>query len=81
MVSTEEQVKDIIAKTFNLPSAEMIDTADVFQDLRADSLEAIELVVALESAFSIEIPDEDVLEKDHISVGDIVDYIRGKIAA
>lgn len=70
-----DKVKSIVAEQLG------VDTADItletsFDDLNADSLDVVELIMALEEEFDIEIPDEDA-EKIK-TVGDAVDYIKEK---
>jgi len=78
-MSVDGLVRSTVAEAINIPVEEVIPTADIFYDLKADSLEAIEIVVALESTFSVEIPDEDIIEKDSVTVRQIVDYVKAKL--
>ncbi|RMG44775.1 MAG: acyl carrier protein [Acidobacteria bacterium] len=76
MVSTEEiraKVVDTIAKNFKLEPSAVTDEKSFTDDLGADSLETVELVMALEEEFGIEISDEDA-EKIR-TVGDAVKFI------
>ena len=73
MSSIEEKVKQIIVEQLNVEEAEVIPTASLQDDLGADSLDIVELTMALEEAFDIEIPDEDA-EKIR-TVSDAIDYI------
>lgn len=76
---TFERVKAIVAEQLSV-EAEKIEPQSVFMDdLGADSLDTVELVMALEEAFEIEIPDEDA--EKIASVQDAVDYIDKKVAA
>ena len=59
MASTEEKVKSIIVDQLGVSESEVTDSASFVDDLGADSLDTIELVMAFEEAFRIEIPDED----------------------
>lgn len=72
-MSTFETVKKTIADTLSCDEGEITPEAKLFDDLGADSLDAVELNMALEEAFGKGIPDED-LEKLS-TVKDIVDYI------
>ena len=72
----EERVKKIIIEQLAVDSAEVTPQAQVVQDLGADSLDTVELVMALEEEFDIEIPDEDA-EKIK-TVGEAVTYIKDK---
>jgi acyl carrier protein len=74
MASTEEKVKQIIIEQLGVDEAEVTPTAHFVDDLGADSLDIVELVMAFEEAFDVEIPDEDA-EKIH-TVKDAIDYIQ-----
>lgn len=72
-MNLEEKVKKIIADTLSKPESEIKLESSLTEDLGADSLEIVELAMAMEEEFNIEIPDEDI---EKIStVKDIVDYI------
>jgi acyl carrier protein len=73
MASVEERVKQIIVEQLGVDEAEVTPSASFVDDLGADSLDTVELVMAFEEAFEIEIPDEDA-EKIR-SVQDAVTYI------
>ena len=68
-----EKVKQIIAEQLGVEEAEVTPSASFIDDLGADSLDTVELVMAFEEAFDIEIPDEDA-EKIR-TVQDAIDYI------
>ena len=70
---SEDRVKEIIAKELEVDSKQLAPEAKFIEDLGADSLDTVELVMALEEHFDIEIPDEDA-EKSK-SVRDAVSYI------
>ncbi len=59
MASVEERVKQIIVEQLGVDEAEVTPNASFVDDLGADSLDTVELVMAFEEAFEIEIPDED----------------------
>ena len=59
MSSIEEQVKSIVAEQLGVKEEEVTNKASFVDDLGADSLDTVELVMALEEEFEIEIPDED----------------------
>jgi acyl carrier protein len=59
MASVEEKVKSIIVDQLGVSESEVTSAASFVDDLGADSLDTIELVMAFEEAFGIEIPDED----------------------
>ena len=73
MASVEERVKQIIVEHLGVDEAEVTPSASFVDDLGADSLDTVELVMAFEEAFEIEIPDEDA-EKIR-TVKDAVTYI------
>jgi len=73
MPSIEERVKQIIVEQLGVDDAEVTPSASFVDDLGADSLDTVELVMAFEEAFEIEIPDEDA-EKIR-TVQDAVTYI------
>src|SRR5579863_7185828 len=74
MASVDERVKQIIVEQLGVDEAEVTPNASFVDDLGADSLDTVELVMAFEEAFEIEIPDEDA-EKIR-TVKDAVDYIN-----
>ena len=74
MASTEERVKQIIVEQLGVDEGEVTPNASFVDDLGADSLDTVELVMAFEEAFDIEIPDEDA-EKIR-TVQDAVTYIE-----
>ncbi len=73
----EEKVKEIIAKQLGVNPAEVIPEASFVEDLGADSLDTVELVMAFEEAFNIEIPDEDA--EKIVKVKDAAEYIKKKM--
>ncbi len=70
----EQKVKDIIVEQLGVDAAEVKTEASFVNDLGADSLDTVELVMALEEAFNMEIPDEEA-EKIQ-TVGQAIDYIK-----
>jgi len=76
MASIDEKVKQIIVEQLGVDEAEVTPTASFVDDLGADSLDTVELVMAFEEAFSIEIPDEEA-EKIR-TVKDAIAYIEKK---
>jgi acyl carrier protein len=75
-MAVQDKVKEIIVEQLGVDEAEVTSTASFVDDLGADSLDTVELVMAFEEAFDIEIPDEDA-EKIR-TVNDAVDYIEKK---
>ncbi len=74
MASVDEKVKQIIVEQLGVDEAEVTPKASFVDDLGADSLDTVELVMAFEEAFDIEIPDEDA-EKIR-TVQDAITYIE-----
>ncbi|MGB6199448.1 MAG: acyl carrier protein [Candidatus Acidiferrales bacterium] len=79
MASTEERVKQIIVEQLGVDEAEVTPTASFVDDLGADSLDTVELVMAFEEAFGMEIPDEDA--EKIATVKDAIDYIEKHASA
>lgn len=75
-MSVEVKVKDIIAKQLGVDSEKVTPEASFIDDLGADSLDTVELVMAFEEAFNIEIPDEDA--EKILKVQDATKYIDEK---
>ena len=73
MASVDERVKNIIVEQLGVEESQVTGTAKFVEDLGADSLDTVELVMALEEEFSIEIPDEDA--EKIATVGDAINYI------
>src|ERR1700675_1168132 len=73
MASVEERVKQIIVEQLGVDEAEVTPTASFVDDLGADSLDQVELVMAFEESFGIEVPDEDA--EKMTTVKDAVEYI------
>lgn len=76
MASVEEKVKSIIVDQLGVNESEVTGSASFVDDLGADSLDTIELVMAFEEAFGIEIPDEDA-EKIK-TVQDAIAYVEAR---
>ncbi len=74
-----EKVKAIVAEQLSVEAAEVTPEANFLNDLNADSLDVVEMVMALEEAFDVEIPDEAAEEIK--TVQDAVNFIAGKVAA
>ncbi len=75
-MSIEAKVKQIIVEQLGVDEAQVDNTASFVDDLGADSLDIVELVMAFEEAFNIDIPDEDA-EKIG-TVKDAIEYIESK---
>ena len=74
--SIEEKVKDIIVEQLGVNPEQVTTNASFIEDLGADSLDTVELVMAFEEEFSVEVPDEDAEKLQ--TVGDVVKYIEEK---
>ena len=79
MSDVAEKVKTIVAEQLGVKPEEVKGEAKFIDDLGADSLDTVELVMALEEEFGAEIPDEDA--EKLTTVGEAVKYIEDKIAA
>lgn len=69
-----EKIKEIIADQLGVGEEEIISDARFIEDLGADSLDLVELIMALEEEFDLEIPDEDA--EKIVTIGDAVEYIK-----
>ena len=72
-----EKVKSIIVEQLGVTETSVTMEASFIDDLGADSLDIVELVMALEEEFDIEIPDADA--EKVVTVGDVVDYIKENV--
>jgi len=75
MADIEQKVKDIIVEQLNVTPDQVTADAKFIDDLGADSLDTVELVMAFEEEFEIEVPDEDAEKLQ--SVTDVIAYIDG----
>ena len=76
---SEDRVKEIIAKELEVEPKQLTPEAKFIEDLGADSLDIVELVMALEEEFGIDIPDEDADKLK--TVGDAMNYLKQHAAA
>ncbi|MGI5844696.1 MAG: acyl carrier protein [Candidatus Xenobium sp.] len=79
MSSIQEKVIQIVVEQLSVEEEQVTPTASFIEQLGADSLDIVEMVMALETAFEIEIPDEDV--EKITNVQEAVDYLEKKLAA
>jgi len=79
MSDTAERVKKIVVDHLNVDAYKVTDNASFIEDLGADSLDTVELVMAFEEEFGIEIPDDAA--ESIVTVGDAVKYIDKQQAA
>ncbi|HUF30963.1 MAG TPA: acyl carrier protein [Gemmatimonadaceae bacterium] len=77
MADLEEKVKQIIAKELGVEMEKLTNEASFMEDLGADSLDTVELVMEFEKEFNIDIPDEDA-EKLR-TVGEALNYLHEKV--
>ena len=78
-MAADDKVKSIIAEQLGVKPEEVTPEASFIDDLGADSLDTVELVMALEEEFGVEIPDEDAEKMGKVS--DAIKYIDEKVAA
>jgi acyl carrier protein len=79
VMQLEDRVTNIIVNHLNVSQEEVIPEASFVDDLGADSLDIVELVMAMEEEFDVEIPDEDA-EKIQ-TIGDAIAYLKEKLEA
>jgi len=77
-MSVEQRVKEIIVEQLGVNESEAKPEAKFVDDLGADSLDLVELVMALEEEYNTEISDEDA--EKILTVGDAIDYIKGHVS-
>ncbi|WP_419935586.1 acyl carrier protein [Candidatus Palauibacter sp.] len=76
MSDTAARVREIIAQELGVEQEKVVDEANFVDDLGADSLDTVELVMAFEEEFGIEIPDEDAETMQ--TVGEAIEYLDSK---
>ncbi|HZS11226.1 MAG TPA: acyl carrier protein [Nitrospirales bacterium] len=76
-MAVEDRIKKIIAEQLGVDEDEVVPEASFVDDLGADSLDTVELVMAFEEEFDIEIPDEDA--EKILTVGKAMEYIKEKM--
>ncbi|MFH1381211.1 MAG: acyl carrier protein [Candidatus Omnitrophota bacterium] len=79
MSASAEKIKAVIAEQLGVKAEEVTDNAKFVDDLGADSLDTVELVMALEEEYGVEIPDEDA--EKLTTVGDAIKYIDEKMSS
>lgn len=72
--AVDRRIKQIIAEQLGLSESELSLSSSFVEDLGADSLDIVELIMALEDEFEMEVPDEDV--ERLLTVKDVIDYVR-----
>ena len=79
MSATEDRVAEIIVEQLGITKGEIVPEASFTDDLGADSLDIVELVMAMEETFDIEIPDDDA-EKIQ-TIGDAFSYVKDRLGS
>jgi acyl carrier protein len=79
MEAVIQRVSSIIGEQLGVEQSDLVPEASLLDDLGADSLDVVELVMALEEEFSIEVPDDDV--ENIRTIQDIVQYVEAKAEA
>jgi len=77
--SVKEQVRALVCEQLGVDGAELTSEANILEDLGADSLDVVELVMAIEETFDIEVPDEDA--EGMRTLGDVEKYVTSRVAA
>jgi acyl carrier protein len=75
--SIEDRVKEIIVEQLGVNPEQVTPAAKFIEDLGADSLDTVELVMAFEEEFNVEVPDEEAEKLQ--TVGDVIRYIEDKV--
>ena len=78
-MSLERRVQDIIVEQLGVSLEQAVPEASFIEDLGADSLDIVELVMAMEEEFDVEIPDEDAEKLQTVAAA--TQYLRGKIGS
>ena len=76
-MSVEEKVKEIIAKIVHVDKS-ILTRESNFKDIKADSLDIVQALVAIEDEYDIEVPDEDAQKFQNF--GDFIDYVENRVA-
>lgn len=71
-----EQIKKLLAEELRIPVEKITDDAAILEDLGADSLDVVEMLMALEETFSITVPDEDVMQLRTVRA--VAEYVEAK---
>lgn len=76
--SIEQRLKELIVQQLGVDENAVVPEAKFIDDLGADSLDLVELIMALEDEYGIEIPDEDA--EKIVTVGDAINYLKERLA-
>jgi acyl carrier protein len=76
-VDVAAQIKEAIIEKLGVEESKVTESASFINDLGADSLDTVELIMELENRFNIQIPDED--QEKITTVGDAITYVKSKI--
>ncbi|MGA2669760.1 MAG: acyl carrier protein [Ignavibacteria bacterium] len=77
-VDIESQIKEAIVEKLGVEESKVTPSASFINDLGADSLDTVELIMEFENRFNIQIPDED--QEKISTVGDAINYVKSKIS-
>ncbi|AKO78139.1 acyl carrier protein [Vibrio cholerae] len=77
MANLKERAIKIVVEQLGVDESEVTETAHINDDLGADSLDQVELIMALEEEFDVEIPDEDA--EKLVTIGALLSYFEGKV--
>ena len=75
----EQRVKEIIVEQLGIDESQVTQTAHFIDDLGADSLDTVELVMAFEEEFSVDVPDDDA--EKITTVGSVIEYLKEKVGS
>jgi acyl carrier protein len=76
-MAVEDKIREIIVEQLGVSAEEVVPEASFIDDLGADSLDIVELVMAMEEEFDIEIPDDDAERIQ--TIGDAINYLKEKV--
>jgi len=76
-MALQERVAEIIVEQLGVSSGEVSPEASFIDDLGADSLDIVELIMAMEEEFDVEIPDDDAEKMQ--TIGDAINYLKSKL--
>jgi len=75
--SLQDRLRQLVSSQLGVDLDEIVTDARILDDLGADSLDVVELVMALEEAFDIVVPDEDI--EGMLTIGDVESYVAGRV--